>query len=360
MKISGVLLALSIMTSAAGESRAWTVGTGLSAPCHERITGAAYTDSVLDFAAPNLEVPRGNTWRLLSDYLLEKFPVDRDEISDVHRFLLVSLMAGVRAPDTDGHSITNLENLRLIHSDPSPEGQYRHSLRGPADDYDAGNATAVDGTRKMILDLVELGREHLGQDKQIITIKVYLDFYGRIDLQVYAPMFYLGQAAHAIQDTFSHTLRDKHDDYRSIVHVMNYIDAINTSMNETRDGLAHSNAMDDCNRQDMAVLIARAVMATTALFIAAREQYSDRDPDAILAVLDEWVTLSPGCNLENSFCDNPEGMSIARIDQTEPYLEMIFGCHASGAGGSGGAEIVGVLLLLLWIRTHYTQPHQRR
>ena len=348
--VTVVSVLAAVLAAVPGESGAWTVGTGLTAPCHERITGSAYTESVLDFAAPNLEVPAGDTWRLLSDYLLEQFPVDRDDVTDVQRFLLVSLMAGVRAPDTDGHSITNLENLRLLHSDPSAEGQYRHALRGRHDDYDAGNATAVEGTRQMILTLVGQAEDHLRPDEQIITIKVYLDFYGQVDLQVYAPMFYVGQAAHALQDTFSHTLRDWADDYRSIVHVLNYIDAIGTDMDETRDGLAHSNTMDNCNREDMAVLVDKAVLATTDLFIAVRERYAGRDPDAVLTVLDDWVTLRPGCTLANDFCDNSERLAVARIDQTEPYLSSVFGCNSAGAGGAGGVGRIAILLLLLlWV-----------
>ncbi len=196
----------------------------------------------------------------------------------------------------------------------------------------------------------------LSRDEQIITVQVSLDFHGRIDLQVYAPMFYVGQAAHAIQDTFSHTLRDGADDYRSIVHVLNYIDAIGTDMTETRGGLAHSNTMDDCNREDMAVLADHAVLATTELFVAVREQYSGRDPDAVLAVLDTWVTLKPGCTLENDFCDNSERLAVARIDQTEPYLKAVFSCSAAGANshrGVGmtvvGMTVVGLLLLLFWV-----------
>ncbi len=344
MRLFWAVLAALAIAIVPGMARAWNVGSGVTPACHERFMGEAYSDSVLDFVPPQFSAPDGEVWRRLSSHLLRTFPIDYEKINAEQRFLLVSLMTGVRAPDTDGHSITNLENLHLLHGDPSPQGQYLHSLRGPDDDYDAGCAAAVAGTRQAILDLVALGQTYVGSDAPIIKVPIFLDFYGRIDIQVHAPAFYMGQAAHALQDTFSHTLRDKHDDYRSIVQVLNYIDAIGSDMQESRDGPAHSNAMDNCDREDMAVLAAYAVLATEELLFAARAQYSGQDPDAVLKVLDKWVTLKPGCNLENDFCNNPEMRELARSNPTRPYLEEIFGCSSARTGGAGTLAILFLLL----------------
>lgn len=340
------MLVASAIAIVPGVSRAWSVGSGVTPACHERFIGDAYSDSVLEFITPQFTAPEGEVWRSLSSLLLENFPIESDEITAEQRFLLVSLMVGVRAPDTDGHSITNLENLHILHGDPSPEGQYMHALRGPGDDYEAGNEAAIAGARQTILELVARGQESVDSDTQIITTPFFLDFYGRVDVQVYAPAFYVGQAAHVLQDTFSHTLRDGHDDYRTIVHVLNYIDAIGTNLKESRDGLAHSKTMDNCDRTDMSALAGHAVVATAELLSAAREQYSGREPDAVLEVLDKWISQRSGCTWENDFCDNSEGLRIARIDQTQPYLEEIFGCGTARSRGSGGVAVLFLLVIL--------------
>jgi hypothetical protein len=219
-----------------------------------------------------------------------------------------------------------------------------HALRGSGDDYDLGNEAAIAGTRQAILELVAKGQGYVDSDTQIITTSFFLDFYGRVDVQVYAPAFMVGQAAHVLQDTFSHTLRDGHDDYKTIVHVLNYIDAIGTNLNETRDGLAHSNTMDNCDREEMSTLAEHAALATAELLSAAREQYSGREPDAVLAVLDKWVIQRSGCTWENDFCDNSEGLRFARINQTKPYIEEFFGC---GTTRSRGSTLAVVLFLLV-------------
>ncbi len=46
------------------------------------------------------------------------------------------------------------ENLHLLHGDPSAIGQYAHCLRGPDDDFGAGDAAALMGTRELITELV--------------------------------------------------------------------------------------------------------------------------------------------------------------------------------------------------------------
>lgn len=54
------------------------------------------------------------------------------------------------APDTEGHSVLNLENARELHTDPNPEGQYAHALRALDDDWDTADQSAVEGTRSAI------------------------------------------------------------------------------------------------------------------------------------------------------------------------------------------------------------------
>jgi hypothetical protein len=48
------------------------------------------------------------------------------------------------------------------------------------------------------------------------------------------------RALHAGEDSFTHTLRTP--DMHGIVHVMNYAEAVGGTLEEERDGLAHSSA----------------------------------------------------------------------------------------------------------------------
>jgi hypothetical protein len=341
-----------MLITAVGPAGAYTVDSGFSDPCHELMIGAAYQDFILDLPTTGMQAPPGETWRELSDFLLEHMPVNPEEVDEVKRFILVSLIVGVRSPDTDGHSVMNLQNLRKLHSDPSAEGQYAHSLRAPDDDYAEGDAAAVDGTRELILSLMAEAQRYkaLPPGEQMIKAKVYFDFYGRIDVEVWAPLYFVGKAAHALQDTFSHTIRSDEDDLRKIVHVLNYIDAITDNFDEDRDGLAHSDSMDHCLSEDAADLFDSAVEATTDLFFAMREKFSGRDPDAILHVLDKWVTYKPGCTQDNQFCGNTRWLELVRKQQTQPYVEAIFGC---GSAGPRGRMFPLLLLILLYFKARY-------
>ena len=269
-------------------------------------------------------------------------------------------MIGVRSPDTDGHSVFDLNSLRELHSDPSDEGQYAHALRGLGDDGWEGNQAVVDGTRQIIIDRMEEANTTIRQapGKQLTTGTIYLDFYGRVSVPVYAPIFLVGQAAHALQDSFAHTLRT--EDYRQILHAMNYVDAIGGSHDEDRDGMAHSDSMDDCTTGGRERVEA-AIEATVDLLIAARERFSDKDPNAVVHVLDKWLTLQPAeeCTLANAYC-NANMLAHARVKQTAPYLEGIFGCESLTMTARPQERDAGVALTLLlafamMLRSGYTR-----
>ena len=108
------LFPLVLIAAAAGPAGAYTVDSGFSDPCHELMIGAAYQDFILDLPTTGMQAPPGETWRELSDFLLEHMPVNPEEVDEVKRFILVSLIVGVRSPDTDGHSVMNLQNLAVV------------------------------------------------------------------------------------------------------------------------------------------------------------------------------------------------------------------------------------------------------
>lgn len=332
----------------------FTIASGFTEACHESITMDGFDDFLLEVPTGGIVVPEGSTWRevalFLEDLPLIGTAIDVDQLSDAQRFMFISLIVGVRSPDTEGHSILNFAALRQLHSDPDAKGQYLHALRAPADDLQEGDEYAVQGTRVSIRESVAIAREYYERTahEQVIVGQFYLDFYGRIDVEVWAPMYYLGRAAHALQDSFSHTIRSEEDALQKIVHVLNYVDAIGTDFDEDRDGLAHSDSMDDCvlNADGTS---AAARVATLDLFYASRAVFSGLDEQAVETVLDKWVTLKGGCNKANTFCGNDHWLSIVREKQTKPYLEAIFGCSASDRPGRGLGELFVVFGLLVLV-----------
>ena len=344
--LAGLLLALWALPA-----QAYTVGSSLSDPCHERITGRAFVDLTRELATVEegvIPIPDNDTWQDLAEQMLANLGVDRNELTETQQFILLSLVVGVRAPDTDGHSLMNLASLRAIHGDPSDAGQYSHCLRAGGDDGPAGDAAAVDGTRRRILELFDEGRSHFDRvpgQTRVIRVPVYLDFYGRIDVHVYAPLYYVGQALHVLQDSFSHTLRSDDDDLRTIRSVLNYIDAISSDFDERRDGLAHSDSLDQCFRPEAADLTAAAESATQDFVFAVRQEFSGADPDAVQAVLDAWVTLRPGCTIDNDYCGGGRWLDLLREEQTRPYVEAFFGCSVA-VGSRPGAAFPWLLALL--------------
>ncbi len=330
---------------------AFSVLSGVSDACHETITYRAGENVVFDWPMPDGVVPEGGKLTKLSGFLLEPLNLDPDKLDPSERFMLTSLIIGARAPDTDGHSTMNLENLHRLHGDPSAVGQYAHSLRGPDDDYAEGDAAAVAGTRQLIIELVEEGLSYLElpAHDQVIKAPVYLDFYGRVKVDVWAPLYLAGRAAHALQDSFSHAIRSDEDDLQKIVHVMNYIDAISSNFNEDRDGLAHSDAMDNCFATDLTEIFDASEVATGELLVAFNDRTGGQDPEATLRVLDRWLTLKPGCSGANGFCGNERWLELARSEQTGPYIKEIFGCSTAGFGSAGdcGASFLVLFFFIL-------------
>jgi hypothetical protein len=355
-----VLLPL-LWTTTAG---AYTVGSSLSRPCHERITGRTFFELTREFAMAEdgiVPVPQSDTWQLIADSMIRNLGVDPAELNEMQRFIMLSLVVGVRSPDTDGHSLLDLRSLRAIHGDPSDEGQYSHCLRGRADDGPEGDVSAVAGTRRLILDRMDEAWSHFSLSdgrRRVIRVSAYLDFYGSIEVQVYAPFYYVGQALHALQDSFSHALRSDDDGLRTVVSVLNYIDAISSDFDERRDGLAHSDSLDRCGDPAADDLTAAARAATRDFVLAVRQEFSGADPDAVEAVLDAWLTYRPGCTFDNDYCGGGRWLDLLREEQTRPYLEAFFGCSAVPRRPGPGA--VPTFLLLLGLARAVYGPRSRR
>jgi hypothetical protein len=315
------------------------------------MTAEAFVAFLDEPAWAEVVVPVGDTWRNLArplnQWLLDEALIQED-LSEPQLFVLFSLVVGVRAPDTNGRSSSDLATQRAIHASPHPEAQYVHALRAPEDDEPEGSQAAVTGTRDLIRrafsDAVAAWREP--SEGQISTAPVTLDFYDLFPVEVWQPGFLLGDAAHALQDSFAHSIRSDAFDFRKIVHVLNYVDAIYKDFNESRDGIAHSRHLDECDTADVIALREAGDLAMEDL-LGAFLQTQAGDSTAIDDLLDEWVALQEGCTLENDFCDNASGVATARQEPTDPILPEWMTCSARGeAVPSTWVSVAGICFLL--------------
>jgi len=255
------LYAVALWVVSPGTARSYSLATTISESCHERITAGSVA-LLLEFAdlGERLEVPDDPLLRRLLDGV--QF-AELDSLSDGGRFVLLSLIVGVRSPDTEGHSTLNLSALRRLHADPDARGQYAHALRGPGDDGVAGDIAAVDGTVAAIVDELRLGAEATRDDGAIVSKPFFIEHYGQVNIPVVALAWHVGRAVHALQDAHAHMVWDA--DVRHVVHVLNYVDAVEGRLEAGRDGMAHSDALDDCGRSDVAPLVRHATERTAAL-----------------------------------------------------------------------------------------------
>lgn len=321
------------------------IGSALSDPCHENLTlraffgaeGSGEGQTIFPTDLLRGEITKSDpTWLAVAEHL-ERMVKHQFE-NDLERFLAITLFIGVRYPDQAGFSVVDINSLRNIHM--AEEGQEEHALRAVTHDHAAGNEQAVQAIRDFILTTVDsaydafqesrpatgaaITRESL--EAQSISTRYWLEYYGTIKVDVWAPLFYMGRAAHALQDSFSHGYRSA--DTMKIYAVGNYIEALQDGFNESVDGPKHSDRLDDCSHKDVAPLADSAVSATRALFKATRAYFmaDPLDPVAVTeararveGVLDTWMSFEPGCGHAEAYCDTPWA-TLAKQAETEPLL----------------------------------------
>jgi MYXO-CTERM domain-containing protein len=87
-----------------------------------------------------------------------------------------------------------------------------------------------------------------------------------------------------------------------------------------------------------------AVRASTDLFNADLEYLNTADLTAVDRVLDQWLTLEPGCGYDAGYCGSPWA-ALAKREETHP-----FGCSFSPAGTPRLPALVVVLGVLFVMR----------
>ena len=161
-----------------------------------------------------------------------------------------TMLLGVRDNDLKGRQSNDISELALVHGDPNL--QREHCLRSSDDDEPDGSQTAVTHCREFILERVGQALDGLDDAGRPIanrtSLSVYLALRHRVDAPL--PTFYLrmGQALHAVEDSFTHTYRST--DGMQIDVVLNWVDGVNGGLVPETDGPAHAGELDHCDDAD--------------------------------------------------------------------------------------------------------------
>lgn len=303
------LLSLALCGSSLGfaaSASAYSTASPVSAGCHEKITMQALRAVRRDtpLAAPIR--PNSNEKAMIDDV-----PFDLD--SDMHDVAAVALILANREVDLRGSAPDDLDTLATVHGDPNLQDE--HCLRNQREDEPDGSEQALADCRAFLSSKLDEALDGLsswsdGPDtNERVEVSLFLELRGRVDVNL--PRFYvsMGQALHTIQDSFSHTYRNRDDQHR-ITTILNYIDLVDKDMKESRDGPPHSSELDKCEGLDE-LRRARLDLATQASYdvmmaVLAPVQTREQKVSAVNAALDQYLTFEPGCNAANHWCDAPE------------------------------------------------------
>lgn len=312
-------------------AHAYTIETPLSDGCHEMLTADALR-AVRDELPAAAPLAATSDERALIDDVQFSVPGDMQDLGGT------TLLLGARDNDVKGVSSIDLSQLPLVHG--NPNAQREHCLRSPDDDEPDGSAKALADCRAFIHERVAdalTGIDLAGDPDptQRTSLSVSLAVRGHVDAPL--PTFYLrmGQAMHALEDGFSHTWRSA--DQTQITVILDWVEQVDGTLVEARDGPGHARALDACTGLDEPrqhrLNLARE--AATALLRTAL------DPDltaaekmtAVDGVLDAYLGFAPGCTFANGWCNAPEvmyadgGCAVARAPSPPAavFIMAIFG-----------------------------------
>ena len=211
---------------------AFTVSTLVTPGCHEQVTSEALRTVRLDVpnAAP---LPLTANEQALVDDL--EFTPDQD-MRDLGG---VTLLLSVRDNDLKGRSSDDLTNLAGVQGDPN--NQEEHCLRNEGQNEPGGSEAAVNACRafirRRVVDaLTGLGANGAPDLTKRTSLTVYLSLRGQIGASL--PTYYvrIGQAMHALEDSFTHAYRTS--DGMKVTVILNWIDQANGTLHESSNGPA--------------------------------------------------------------------------------------------------------------------------
>jgi hypothetical protein len=328
--LTRALFGLAILV-VAGRANAYTIETPVTAGCHEDIAAAGLRE--VRAIAPPLAGTDPDDGPLVDDVPFT-VPPDMRDIGGT-TFLL-----GIRDNDLKDLAATALDQLAEATADPAT--QREHCLRTTGQSEPNGSAAAVADCRAFVKEKLLSALEGLGPDgKPDQTLRdeleVTLALRGKYTVRV--PRFYLrmGQAVHALQDSYTHTFRDPSQ--KKITVVLDWIHYAEGTIDETVDGPPHMSELDRCDDPDelRAERHRRAIAATASALRIALDPKLDRagKSAAFDALLDEHLGYSAGCTAANDWCHAAEN----------DYRTGACGCSAPGSSTTAGGALAGLLVL---------------
>ena len=307
---------------------AFQIETSFTTGCHERVTLAALAASGWP-GGRQAPAADETTERILSD-----LPFDLPAGAGAADAWGVALIIGARSNDLGGADPFDLAALSTLHNDPARQPE--HCLRQEDDDGEQGDAAALASCRGFILTELEaaLGAGDGIDTDATVSVETFLVFRGRIDLDLDRYGYHLGRAAHALEDSYTHTFRNPDDE--RVRHVLNWIEGnLGGSHDLARDGHPHVTALDECDVDEEALQRHdRAAAAVADLMAAMNDDGGGRAGrlDRAGAALNQHLTREEGCVEDNQWCGT--GLMTSQG-----------GCSAADTG-HGGAATAALLLAL--------------
>jgi hypothetical protein len=286
-------------------ARAYTIANAFAYGCHEDITSRALRAIRLEQPVTAAPLSANDDENALIDDV--QFTPD----GDMKDLGAISLLIGVRDNDLKGRGSSDLSQLAEVHG--NPDGQREHCLRGP-------NQKEPGGTKAALADCVAFIRERVQQAVASLdangkpdlanrtSLTVHLSIRGQVDASL--PTYYvrMGQAIHAVEDSFTHTYRTA--DEMQITVILDWLDAVNNTLDESHDGPAHAGQLDRCDDPDdlRTKRHQLAIEASTAMLRATLDP--KLTPALKLAAVDTviqtYMGYSDGCTFSNNWCEAPE------------------------------------------------------
>jgi hypothetical protein len=276
-------------------AHAFSIETSFTTGCHERITAEAVRRAGW---------PRGATEPEADDALRRLISNLPFHVPQGSGPWLTALIIGVRSNDLHGVAPTDFPEFAQAQL--TEEVQEEHCLRAAAEDFVSGDLEALGRCEQFVLARLALAHGasdtiDLDATERVRIALLYQDT--EIDVSRFA--YRLGQAMHAVQDSFTHTLRAP--SAGPVLHVFNFVDpALRPDYLVGRDGFGHLSKLDGCDSTDPLEQerVEQAIEASAQLLRAlnpaslTREQRLLDAADRIQPVL----RYEPGCSPDNEWC----------------------------------------------------------
>ncbi|MGK0360203.1 MAG: hypothetical protein ACI9U2_002516 [Bradymonadia bacterium] len=345
--LSGLVLGSLLAPSA----HAFQILTAASSPCHERLTAGGFGlqpapfGTVAGLRVFDALLARAETAALPTDKATRSFIKDVGDTYGVavdtplEQWVVASIIAGAREPDTRGFAVVSFNELRTTHI--KDDLQAPHSLRRANHDGEEGNESAIVAAREPLTQRLQEAHESFWSADPRLKTRWTFAFYGEVNVRVFEPAFRMGQMAHTLQDAFTHTLRNED---LEIVTVLNFVDASLGRLDEPVDGLNHSDRLDNCDTSNAfdRERIEAARDATASMMLAVSDVLAMQTLDAgpLDAVLDVSYAYAPGCTVDNEYCGTA-WLAPARTALTGPVDISV--CAASPGRAPAPLGWLGVL-----------------